>query len=184
MTPEQPRYDLIGDFGVWLYRIGRITEEQHRRAAVEWERRFRMERPAFTIEILLEQGALSETSLKEALQSVRLLDSLPQDLRHLGTVSSPIDGLIGIILRTAADAPASNLQFKTTDERLNVRYQVEGVWYDMESLPGHLGADLADRLRELSASGRLLVRVDGNPVDLVIDPESTDLTFRVERTAE
>src|SRR5579862_4376575 len=184
MTPKPLRLDLIGDFGEWLLRIGRITEEQYRRAGEEWSRRFNMERPVFTVEILLEQGALTETSLKEALQSVRLLESLPQDLRHLGTISSPIDSLIGILLRTAVDAPASDLQFKTSAGRIDVRYRVEGIWYDMESVPAHLGADLTGRLRELSASGRLLVRVDGAPVDLVLDPAETDVSFRVERTAE
>jgi hypothetical protein len=180
VTQEPPRYDLIGDFGEWLYRIGRITEVQYRKAAEEWERLFKEQRPVFMIEILLSQGSVTEDSLRDALRSVRLLESLPQDLRHLGTAGSPLDALLGIILRTSASTAASDLEFKLTDRTLDARYQIDGIWYDMTFFPIHIGEPLLDRLRELTATGRLLVRVDGKPMDFVVDSDRPTFRLRIE----
>lgn len=178
MRPEQTRYDLVPNLLIWLVRSGAVTEPQARSVAEKATRDFKQHfRPLG--ERLMSEGA-SEPRLRQALGSLNLLDPDPLDLSRAGSSVSPITRMIGLILGSFVDASAETLEFQTDGRGMHVRYRLEGIWWDMETIPVHLAEPVLDRLRELTATGKLLVRVDGKPLDLIVDSNPPAFRLRVE----
>jgi hypothetical protein len=178
MGSEQPRYDLIPDLLPWLVRTGLVTEAQARRVSEKFLQVF-AQGPGPLRELLLSEG-VSVDPIDQALHSLNLLDPVPLDRNSAGSGVSPITRLISMILGTALAASAAALEFQPSGRTTRVRYRIEGIWYDMETFPGHLTDPLLDRLRELTSQGRLLVRLDGKPLDLIVDSEQPSFRLRVQ----
>lgn len=85
-----------------------------------------------------------------------------------------------MILDSAVDASPETLEFQTDDQGLQVHYRIKGIRYDMETIPLHLAEAVLNNLRDLTATGRLLVRVDGKPLDFVVDSDRPTFRFRID----
>ena len=58
--------------------------------------------------------------------------------------------LVESLLRQAFDAGASDVHFEPTDEALRVRFRVDALLHDVESLPATIGPNVAARLKVLA----------------------------------
>jgi type II secretory ATPase GspE/PulE/Tfp pilus assembly ATPase PilB-like protein len=63
--------------------------------------------------------------------------------------SAPVSRFLNLILVTALEANATELDFGIHDDGFDVRYRIEGIRYDMESVPLHLAGPVLARLRHL-----------------------------------
>lgn len=107
----------------------------------------------------------------------RLADEIPEasDLMD-GEDDAPIIRLINAILSEAVREKASDIHIETFEERLSVRYRVDGVLSEVLSPKRMLGPLLVSRLkvmarldiaeRRVPQDGRISVRIAGHAVDI------------------
>lgn len=141
------------------------------------------------LEIIQEQHMMPE-ALQKALDSLRETVRFEQveppleqaQFRDDLSNSPPVVKLVNLTVLTALKAGATELRLEALDSEATVRYRVDGILYDMESLPLHLaipvigrllsesGMDIAQRVRpqerrvRLTAEGRsILVLVQYRP---------------------
>ena len=89
---------------------------------------------------------------------------------------APVVKLVNLLIEEAAAAEASDIHIEPFEERLRVRYRVDGVLYERESPPRRLQAALTSRIklmaemniaeRRLPQDGRIRVSAGGRRVDI------------------
>src|SRR5713101_7839773 len=89
---------------------------------------------------------------------------------------APVVKLVNLLIEEAATAEASDIHIEPFEERLRVRYRVDGVLYERESPPRRLQAALTSRIklmaemniaeRRLPQDGRIRVSAGGRRVDI------------------
>jgi len=94
------------------------------------------------------------------------------------TESAPVTRLVNLILLNAVKARASDIHIEPFDQRLQVRYRVDGVLYEQASPPKHMEAALTSRLKvmgrldiaekRLPQDGMARVRVGEREIDVRI----------------
>ena len=122
-------------------------------------------------------GAIVETAGGEAGE----LD----DVEHLRDLASeaPVIRLVNLLIQRAVELRASDIHIEPFENRLKVRYRIDGVLVDGEGPPANLTAAVVSRIkimarldiaeRRLPQDGRIMVRVQGKELDLRV---STVLT--------
>jgi general secretion pathway protein E len=90
--------------------------------------------------------------------------------------AAPVTQLVNLILLEAVQSRASDIHFEPYEDRLRVRYRVDGVLYEKPSPPKHLEAALVSRLkvmahmdiaeRRLPQDGMARVRVGEREIDI------------------
>ena len=105
-------------------------------------------------------------------------DSGNEDLQHLKELASeaPIIRLVSLIISHALEARASDIHIEPFENRLIVRYRVDGVMHEVESPPRRFSAAVISRIkimasldiaeRRLPQDGRIKLRIQGKEVDL------------------
>jgi general secretion pathway protein E len=129
------------------------------------------------------QGLREDDILKEA---AAIDDS--EDL--LATANkAPIIRLVNMILFNALKMRASDVHFQPFPDRLQVRYRIDGVLYDMEAPPKKVqdailsrlkvqgGMDIAER--RMPQDGRATVKIGDSDVDIRISAVPTSLGERI-----
>ncbi len=118
---------------------------------------------------------LIENIEDNALQYVREED---EDVGHLKDLASeaPIIRLVNIIITRAAESRASDIHIEPFANVLKVRYRIDGVLHDMDSIPKKLQAAIVSRIkimaklniaeRRLPQDGRIKLRVGGSEIDI------------------
>ena len=127
------------------------------------------------------------------------------DLQQLKELASeaPIVRLVSLIISHALEARASDIHIEPFENRLIVRYRVDGVMHEVESPPKRFSAAVISRIkimanldiaeRRLPQDGRIKLRLQGKEVDLrvstvptmhgesvvmrILDKSSTSLDF-------
>ncbi len=84
--------------------------------------------------------------------------------------------LLNLVLLTAIKDRASDIHFEPFENEFKMRYRIDGVLYEMNSPPKHLGPAITSRVkvmsnldiaeRRLPQDGRIELTIGGNPVDL------------------
>jgi general secretion pathway protein E len=95
------------------------------------------------------------------------------DVEHLRDLASeaPVIRLVNLVIQRAVELRASDIHIEPFENRLKVRYRVDGVLEEAESPPANLTAAVISRIkimaklniaeRRLPQDGRIMVRVQG-----------------------
>ncbi|MDR0280520.1 MAG: Flp pilus assembly complex ATPase component TadA [Paucimonas sp.] len=126
------------------------------------------------IETFYGQGRTAMGTLVEQFER----EEGPQSIDHLKDLASeaPVIRLVNLILQRAVELRASDVHIEPFENRLNVRYRVDGILRDAESPPVRSAAAVISRIkimarldiaeRRLPQDGRISVRLSGRQVDL------------------
>src|SRR5713101_1603176 len=107
------------------------------------------------------------------------------DVEHLKDLASeaPVIRLVNLMLTKALESRASDIHIEPFENRLHVRYRIDGVLHDVESPPKRLAAAVISRIkimanldiaeRRLPQDGRIRLRVQGKEIDLRVSTVPT-----------
>jgi len=107
------------------------------------------------------------------------------DVEHLRDLASeaPVIRLVNLVIQRAVELRASDIHIEPFENRLKVRYRVDGVLEEAESPPANLTAAVISRIkimaklniaeRRLPQDGRIMVRVQGKELDLRVSTVPT-----------
>src|SRR3546814_675293 len=107
------------------------------------------------------------------------------DVEHLRDLASeaPVIRLVNLIIQRAVEMRASDIHIEPFENRLKVRYRIDGVLADGESPPTNLTAAVISRIkimarlniaeRRLPQDGRIMLRVQGKELDLRVSTMPT-----------
>lgn len=107
------------------------------------------------------------------------------DIEHLRDLASeaPVIRLVNLIIQRAVELRASDIHIEPFENRLKVRYRVDGVLIEGESPPVNLTAAVISRIkimarlniaeRRLPQDGRIMLRVQGKELDLRVSTVPT-----------
>ena len=108
-----------------------------------------------------------------------------EDLQQLKDMASeaPIVRLVSLIISHALTARASDIHIEPFENRLIVRYRVDGVMHEVESPPRRFSAAVISRIkimanldiaeRRLPQDGRIKLRIQGKELDLRVSTVPT-----------
>jgi len=101
-----------------------------------------------------------------------------EDVEHLRDLASeaPVIRLVNLILQRAVEARASDIHIEPFENRLKVRYRIDGVLQEVEAPPSRSTSAVISRVkimarlniaeRRLPQDGRIMHRVGGKELDL------------------
>jgi general secretion pathway protein E len=107
------------------------------------------------------------------------------DVEHLKDMASeaPVIRLVNLLLGKALEARASDIHIEPFENRLIVRYRIDGVLHEVESPPRRLSAAVISRVkimasldiaeRRLPQDGRIKLRIQGKEIDLRVSTVPT-----------
>jgi len=109
----------------------------------------------------------------------------PDDIEQLRDLASeaPVIRLVNLMIQRAVELRASDVHIEPFENRLRLRYRVDGVLTDGESPPSRLRAAIISRIkimarlniaeRRLPQDGRIMLRVQGKELDLRVSTVPT-----------
>ena len=105
------------------------------------------------------------------------------------TSDAPIIKLVNLMLSQAVKARASDIHIEPAQNRIKIRYRVDGVLYDRLSPPKHIQATLTSRIKimakmniaekRLPQDGRIEIRIADKNVDIRVSTIPTSFGERV-----
>ncbi|QIL21480.1 type II secretion system ATPase GspE [Thermomonas sp. HDW16] len=107
------------------------------------------------------------------------------DVEHLRDLASeaPVIRLVNLVIQRAVELRASDIHIEPFENRLKVRYRIDGVLEEGESPPVNLTAAVISRIkimaklniaeRRLPQDGRIMARVQGKELDLRVSTVPT-----------
>jgi general secretion pathway protein E len=108
-----------------------------------------------------------------------------EDVEHLRDLASeaPVIRLVNLIIQRAVEQRASDIHIEPFENRLKVRYRIDGVLQEVEAPPASSTAAVISRVkimaklniaeRRLPQDGRIMVRVQGKELDLRVSTVPT-----------
>jgi general secretion pathway protein E len=108
-----------------------------------------------------------------------------EDVEHLRDLASeaPVIRLVNIIMQRAVESRASDIHVEPFENRLKVRYRIDGVLQEVEAPPARSTAAVISRIkimsklniaeRRLPQDGRIQLRVQGKELDLRVSTVPT-----------
>ncbi len=108
-----------------------------------------------------------------------------EDVEHLRDLASeaPVIRLVNLVLQRGVEARASDIHIEPFENRLKVRYRIDGVLHEVEAPPAKSTAAVISRIkimaklniaeRRLPQDGRIMHRVQGKELDLRVSTVPT-----------
>ncbi len=108
-----------------------------------------------------------------------------EDIEHLRDLASeaPVIRLVNLIMQRAVESRASDIHIEPFENRLKVRYRIDGVLQEVEAPPASSTAAVISRIkimarlniaeRRLPQDGRIMHRVQGKELDLRVSTVPT-----------
>lgn len=108
------------------------------------------------------------------------LNDEEEDIGHLKDLASeaPIIKLVNMLMTRSVESRASDIHIEPFEDELRVRYRIDGILYDIESIPKRLQAAIISRIkimarlniaeRRLPQDGRINLRIGGKEMDMRI----------------
>ncbi len=108
-----------------------------------------------------------------------------EDVEHLRDLASeaPVIRLVNLVIQRAVELRASDIHIEPFENRLKVRYRIDGVLEEGEAPPQNLTAAIISRIkimarlniaeRRLPQDGRIMQRVQGRELDLRVSTMPT-----------
>jgi type IV pilus assembly protein PilB len=119
-------------------------------------------------------------SFEETFQPV-----IPLATRRLAEVrqDAPVVQIVDLIISQGVQERASDVHIEPQQDRLRVRFRIDGVLHDVTSLPATLAAPIASRLKLLanldivdkhhSQDGQIQTTIEGRPLDIRVATTET-----------
>ncbi len=127
-------------------------------------------------------GKSQMDQLRDSLGSEGVDDDDVEHLRDLAS-EAPVIRLVNLILQRAVESRASDIHIEPFENRLKVRYRIDGVLQEVESPPASSTAAVISRVkimaklniaeRRLPQDGRIMHRVQGKELDLRVSTVPT-----------
>jgi general secretion pathway protein E len=128
-----------------------------------------------------------KSALGQILGDVEQRDDIgfDADIQQLKDLASeaPVIRLVSLMITNALEMRASDIHFEPFENRLIVRYRIDGVLHEVESPPRRLSAAVISRIkimamldiaeRRLPQDGRIRLRVHGKEIDLRVSTVPT-----------
>jgi general secretion pathway protein E len=128
-----------------------------------------------------------KSSMDQIVGDIEMLedDSGNEDLQQLKDLASeaPVIRLVSLIISRAMESRASDIHVEPFENRLVVRYRIDGVLHEVESPPRRLSAAVISRIkimanldiaeRRLPQDGRIKLRIQGKEADLRVSTVPT-----------
>src|SRR5690606_34544417 len=107
------------------------------------------------------------------------------DIEHLRDLASeaPVIRLVNLVIQRAVEQRASDIHIEPFENRLKVRYRIDGVLHEVETPPSGSTAAVIARVkimakhniaeRRLPQDGRIMIRVQGKELDLRVSTVPT-----------
>jgi len=123
-------------------------------------------------------GSIVESLSEDATRS-------EDDIEHLRDLASeaPVIRLVNLIIQRAVEQRTSDIHVEPFENRLKVRYRIDGVLHEVESPPAASTAAVISRIkimaklniaeRRLPQDGRIMIRVQGKELDLRVSTVPT-----------
>lgn len=136
-------------------------------------------------ERLYGSGRTAMGQIIDDIESVDVHDFDNDDVQHLKDLASeaPVIRLVGLIIRRALETRASDIHIEPFENRLIVRYRIDGVMHEAESPPRRLSSAVISRIkimanldiaeRRLPQDGRIKLRLQGKEIDLRVSTVPT-----------
>ncbi|MDX1606560.1 MAG: type II secretion system ATPase GspE, partial [Candidatus Competibacterales bacterium] len=129
----------------------------------------------------------NRSAMGQIVESIGLQDELDDqaDIEHLRDLASeaPVVRLVNLMLTRAVESRASDIHIEPFENRLKIRYRIDGVMIEVESPPARLSAAVISRIkimaklniaeRRLPQDGRIQLRVQGREIDLRVSTVPT-----------
>ncbi len=108
-----------------------------------------------------------------------------QEIAHLKDIASeaPVIRLVSLIMQHAVEARASDIHIEPFENRLKVRYRIDGMLHEEEAPPVPLYAALVSRIKIMSnldiaehrlpQDGRFMSHIDGQEIDVRVSSVPT-----------
>jgi type IV pilus assembly protein PilB len=113
---------------------------------------------------------LSKEELEERQKNIGGLAEIAED--------APVIKLVNLLIMQAVKDKASDIHIEPQQDRLLVRYRIDGVLYEAHSIPKHLQSALASRIKVMAKmdisetrkpqDGRIQLKMEGRSLDLRI----------------
>jgi len=127
------------------------------------------------------------TAMGQIVEDIEAVDGhdFDEDVQHLKDLASeaPVIRLVGLVIRRALETRASDIHIEPFENRLIVRYRIDGVMHEVESPPRRLSAAVISRVkimanldiaeRRLPQDGRIKLRIQGKEIDLRVSTVPT-----------
>ncbi len=127
------------------------------------------------------------SAMGQIVDSIGLADNLTDEeqIQHLKDLASeaPVIRLVNLMVARAVESRASDIHIEPFENRLKVRYRVDGVLREVESPPSRLSAAVISRIkimaklniaeRRLPQDGRIQLRAQGKEIDLRVSTVPT-----------
>ncbi len=121
-----------------------------------------------------------ESSLEQVIQAIRPLEAGEEEsgLEHLRQITedAPVVRLVNLILGQAVRQGASDIHVEPQEDRLRIRYRLDGTLYGVMNAPKHVQAASISRIkimanmniaeRRAPQDGRIELKADGRDIDL------------------
>ena len=127
-------------------------------------------------------GARPDPRRRRDARDELAFDADVQQLKDLAS-EAPVIRLVSLIITNALDTRASDIHIEPFENRLIVRYRIDGVLHEVESPPRRLSAAVISRIkimanldiaeRRLPQDGRIRLRVQGKEIDLRVSTVPT-----------
>src|SRR5471030_228384 len=107
------------------------------------------------------------------------------DVEHLKDLASeaPVIRLVNLIFTRALESRASDIHIEPFEDRLIVRYRIDGVLHEVESPPKRMSAPVISRVKIMASldiaerrspqDGRIRLRIQGKEIDLRVSTVPT-----------
>lgn len=138
---------------------------------------------AAAIERLYGEG---KSRMSEIVDSAHTVErATEEDIAQLRDLASeaPVVRLVNLIIQRATEMSASDVHIEPFEDRLKVRYRIDGVLQEMEAPPTHFTAAIISRIklmanlniaeRRLPQDGRIRLRVQGKELDIRVSTVPT-----------
>lgn len=120
------------------------------------------------------------------VQAFETRDSLRRDAARLETIQvndeAPVVQVVQLLITQGLRDRASDIHIEPTDERIRVRYRVDGALHEVTSLPGSIGPAVVSRIKIMAGmniverrrpqDGQISMQVEGRAVDIRVSTTS------------
>lgn len=108
-----------------------------------------------------------------------------EDIEHLKDMAheAPIINMVNLLLARAVEKRASDIHIEPFEDQLHVRYRIDGILYQIETLPRKLHPAISSRIkimsklniaeRRLPQDGRLKIKTVGRDMDIRVSTVPT-----------
>jgi len=104
-----------------------------------------------TIELFYGRGAVTMDKIIEGIEEKDMEGTAweSDDIEHLKDLAqeAPIINLVNLLITMAVDKKASDIHIEPFDEGLHIRYRIDGILHQIESLPKGLHPPVASRIK-------------------------------------